>query len=81
MAAVAHADADVAGAVDDVSGPLIVQDLQPVRIVQRGFLHEDSAQAGFALHEQIAHEIFFDIDVLMEKFTEGFFGRCLCALA
>lgn len=53
-------------------GAFIVENFQPIGISQHVFSDEDTPETGFSLHKEIAHEVFFNIDILMIQFAEGF---------
>ncbi len=49
----------------------VVKNFQPVGIFQCVLTDKDAPQAGFSLYKEIAHEIFFNVDVLVIQLAEG----------
>ncbi|MPM89054.1 hypothetical protein SDC9_136162 [bioreactor metagenome] len=70
VTAVAHADADVRGGVDDVRRALVIKDVQRVFVRYLRLLREDAPHLDIAAADEVAHEVLLNGDVLMEKLAE-----------
>ena len=57
---------------NDVGGLFPVENFHGVGFLHRGLLHEHAAEARVAGDEELAHEVLFHVDVLIEEFGEGF---------
>ena len=71
MAAVAHADADVRGGVDDICRAFVIEHVQRVFVGYLRFLREDAPHLDVAAADEVAHEVLLYGDVLVKKFAEG----------
>ena len=70
VAAVAHADAAVRGGADDLARALVVEHVQGVVVGEHRLVDEDATELGLASDEQVADELLFDVQVLVEQLAE-----------
>ena len=77
VTAIAGTDAPVRGSADDFAGSFVVQDGERAVARQGVLVDKDAAQLGFAAGEEVADEIFFDVEVLVEKLGEQLLVVCV----
>ena len=70
MAAEAGPDADEIGLLDDMGGPLIVQDVVGLVGHEDGLVDEDPAQLGVHAQEEVLDEVLLDIDILVKELAQ-----------
>ena len=70
VAAETGSDADEIGLLNDVGGPLVIQDVVGLFCHENGLVDKDPAQLGVHAQEEVLDEVLFDIDVLIEELAQ-----------
>jgi hypothetical protein len=70
MTAIAHADANVVGGLDALTGPFKIENLNQIITCQDTFVDKNPAQSGFGTEKKFFHEILFNIHVLVKQFPQ-----------